>query len=77
MTKIVWNGVDGYVEADQAKRRGYDFEDGCLYTQKQMHWAFEVGEEVSIDAVPLNEYGEHDCTDFHVTETGKIYRKIK
>lgn len=72
-TKIVWNGSDNYVEADEAKSRGHDFDGGKLYTQRQ---AFAVFDAVEINPaeLPCDEDGEPDMNGVLGTETGRYYR---
>lgn len=50
MTKIVWNGCDNYVEADQAAQRGYNFNGKTLFHGSQEFTAFDA---IEIDPADL------------------------
>lgn len=72
MTRIVWNGVDGHVEADLAVRRGYDFDGVFLYSGPHKFEAFEAREVVLAD-LPKDEDGEPDFDKVYGTETGRLH----
>jgi hypothetical protein len=73
MTKIIWNGCDSYVEADQAAARGHDFDGELLYTQSEVFTAFEAT-EINPEDLPKDEDGDPDFDGVLGTETGKFYR---
>lgn len=73
MTLIVWNGCDGYVEADEAVSRGDDFDGGTLFYGAQSFKAFEAT-EVKLADLPVDDDGEPDMNGVLVSETGKFYR---
>ena len=72
MTKIVWNGCDGYVEAEDAVARGYDFDGEKLYHGAKEFTAFEAT-EVSPADLPKDEDGEPDVDGVFCSESGKVY----
>lgn len=72
-TMIVWNGCDSYVEADEAVRRGHDFDGQTLYTQRESFDAFEVT-EIYMGSLPKDEDGETDFDGVFATETGRFYK---
>jgi len=74
MSKIVWNGCDGYVEADLAAHRGYNFYDGKLYHGSQEFTAFDATEINPAD-LPKDEDGELDFNGVFGCESGKFYRE--
>lgn len=73
MTKIVWNGCDGYVEADEAARRGHNFDGVKLYHGAQEFTAFEAV-EITPDDLPTD--GEPIVDGVMGTETGRFYRAV-
>ena len=73
MTKIVWNGCDGYVEADEAVSRGHDFDGEKLYHGAQEFTAFEAT-EINPDDLPKDEDGEPIFDRVLGSETGRFYR---
>ena len=73
MAKIVWNGRDGYVEAEQATQRGYDFDGEKLYHVAQEFTAFEATEINPAD-LPKDEDGEPDLNGVFGSESGKFYK---
>jgi len=76
MTKLIWNGVDGYLTYDDARIQGLLAEDGRLYTQREGFDAFAVGEEVRIEDLPMADDGERDLSDVVVTADLRVFRKI-
>ena len=75
MVKIVWNGCDGYVEADEAVRLGYDFDGERLYHGAHAFPVFEAV-EVDISSVPLDDDGEPIVDGLFGGEGGKVYRAV-
>lgn len=73
MTKIVWNGCDGYVEAADAVQRGYDFDGVKLYKGSQEFTAFEAT-EIDPGSLPKDEDGAPDFEGIFSSESGKFYR---
>lgn len=73
MTKIVWNGCDGYVEADEAVQRGYDFDGEKLYKGLQEFTAFEAT-EIDLASLPQDEDGEPVVDGVFGSESGKFYK---
>lgn len=73
MTQIVWNGCDGYVEADEALRRGHDFDGYNLYHGGQKFTPFEAVEINPAD-LPKDEDGEPIVDGVFGTETGRFYK---
>ena len=73
MTKIVWNGCDGYVEADEAVGRGYDFDGATLFHGGQAFKAFEAT-EIKPEDLPVDDDGEVDVNGVFGTETGRYYK---
>lgn len=73
MTKIVWNGCDNYVEADQAAQRGYEFDGEKLYHGTQEFTAFEATEINPAD-LPKDEDDEPDFNGVFGSESGKFYK---
>ena len=73
MTKIVWNGCDGYVETDEAVRRGYNFDGEKLYHRADAFTSFEAVEINPAD-LPKDEDGELVLDGVFGTETGKFYK---
>lgn len=71
-TRIVWNGCDGYVEADDAVRLGYNFDGEKLYHKQHSYSAFDV-EEIDQKALPVVEDGEPDYTGVFASESGRFY----
>jgi hypothetical protein len=71
-TKIVWNGCDGYVEADDACRRGYDFDGETLFHGGQSFAAFWAV-EITLDEITVGD-GELDMSGVLGSESGKFYR---
>lgn len=74
MTKIIWNGCDSYVEADEARRRGYDCDGDTLYHGAKAFEAFEA-REVNLDDLPKDDDGEPSTDGVYGTETGRYYVK--
>lgn len=72
MTKLIWNGCDGYMELDRAVTLGYDVQGETLYKQHESFNAFDAS-EIDPDTLPLID-GERDTDGVFVTETGKYYR---
>ena len=77
--ELVWNGCDGYVEVDEAVRRGYDIvrrPDGtaALYTQREGFASFGAV-EISAKDVPIVD-GELDYDGIFMTESGRVYRAV-
>lgn len=72
MTKIVWNGCDNYVEADQAEQRGYDFDGEKLYHGAQEFMAFDAT-EIDPKDLPNDEDGEPGFNGVFGSERGKFY----
>lgn len=73
MTKIVWNGCDNYVEADQATQLGYEFDGEKLCHGAQEFTAFEVT-EIDPEDLPKDEDGEPDFNIVFGSESGKFYK---
>ncbi len=73
MVKIVWNGVDNYVEIDAAVSRGYDFDGHTLYRGARSYEAFDVV-EVDPATLPRDEDGEVNIDGILGSESGKLYR---
>ena len=73
MTKIVWNGCDNYVEADQAAQRGHEFDGEKLYPGAQEFTAFEAT-EIDPANLPKDEDGEPDFNGVFGSESGKFYK---
>jgi len=73
MTKIVWNGCDNYVEADQATQRGYDFDGEKLYHGAHEFVALYATEINSAD-LPKGENGKPDFNGVLSSESGKFYK---
>lgn len=75
-TKIIWNGCDGYIEFDDAKRDP-DYRDkikgNALYTQSEEYEAFSVV-EIDESTIPVDEDGELICDGIFVTAAGKFYK---
>jgi hypothetical protein len=76
MTKIVWNGCDNYVEADQAAQRGYDFDGENLFHGPHQFSVFEAS-EIKPEDIPKNDDGELNWSGIFGTETGKFYLEDK
>lgn len=76
MTKLIWNGCDGYVELDLAKRdpdyRG-KIKGETLYTQTEEHSAFPVI-EIDEASVPIDDDGEMICDGIFISVSGKFYK---
>ena len=72
MTKIVWNGVDSYIEASEATRYGHNFDGSTLYHGAHSFEAFEA-REVSLESLPKDDDGEPDTDGVLGTETGRYY----
>ena len=79
MTKIIFNGVDAYIELDNlAATLDYEIErhiDGSatLFTHKESFDSFEAI-EIDIKAVPLDEDGDFIFnSSWYATLSGKIY----
>lgn len=72
-TMIVWNGCDGYVEADEAVQRGHNFDGKKLYHGAREFAAFEAV-EISPEDLPKDEDGEPDCSGVFSSESGKFYK---
>lgn len=75
MTKIVWNGCDGYVEADEAVQRGYNFDGSNLYNGYQEFTAFEAT-QIDPDSLPKDEDGEPEFNGIFGSESGKFYKAV-
>ena len=75
MTKIVWNGCDVYVEADEAVSRGYDCDGEKLYHGAQEFTAFEAV-EIKILDLPKDEDGEPIIDGVLGSETGRFYKAV-
>lgn len=73
--KLIWNGVDGYLTYDDARIQGLLADDGRLYTQREGFDALEVGEEVKIEDLPLDEAGERDLSGVVVTADFRVFLK--
>ena len=73
MTKIVWNGCDAYVEADDAERRGYNFDGEKLYKGAEEFDAFEAT-EIDPNSLPKDEDGGVDFNGVIGSESGKFYK---
>ena len=73
MVKIVWNGVDNYVEIDAVVSRGYDFAGHTLYRGARSYEAFDVV-EVDPATLPRDEDGEVNIDGILGSESGKLYR---
>lgn len=73
MTKIVWNGCDSYIEADQAIAHGYNFDGEKLYTQRGSFAAFDAT-EIDPNSLPIDEDGERDFSGIFGTEAGRYYK---
>lgn len=71
--KIVWNGIDNYIESDQAVRRGHDFDGERLYHGTQVFTAFNAI-EIDPKILPLDDDGETDFSGVLGTETGHYYK---
>ncbi len=71
--KIVWNGSDTYVLADEAVERGCDFDGEFLYAQVHKFQAFEV-EEVDVSTLPLDDEGNPDFNGILGCMDGQFYR---
>ncbi|MFZ2125381.1 MAG: hypothetical protein WAV01_02030 [Candidatus Saccharimonadales bacterium] len=76
MTKLIWNGVDGYMDYEVARVQGMLAEDGKLYTQREAFEAFSVGEEIKLESLPLDSDGDPDISSAWITESFRVYRKI-
>ncbi len=72
-TKIVWNGCDAYVEADEAVRRGYDFDGEKLYKGSVWYAAFEAT-EIDTASLPRDEDGGFVVDGVLGSESGKFYK---
>jgi hypothetical protein len=72
VTKIVWNGCDCYIEADDAVRLGHDFDGEKLYHGAVAFSVFDAT-EIEVEDLPKDEYGEPDFDGVFGTETGKFY----
>ncbi len=73
MTKIVWNGCDNYVEAEEASRLGHNFDGETLFHGSQSFKAFEAN-EINLNELPLDEDGEPISDGVLGSESGKFYR---
>ena len=73
MVKIVWNGIDNYVEIDAAVSRGYDFDGHTLYRGAHAYEAFDAV-EVDPATLPRDEDGEVNINGILGAESGKLYR---
>ena len=73
MTKIVWNGCDNYVEADQAKRLGYNFDGEKLFHGAKEFMAFEAV-EIFLESLPKDDDGEPDLNGVFGSESGNFYK---
>ena len=73
MVKIVWNGVDNYVEIDAVVSHGYDFAGHTLYRGARSYEAFDVV-EVDPATLPRDEDGEVNIDGILGSESGKLYR---
>lgn len=74
MNILVKNGRDGYVEADEAMRCGYDFDGYNLYYGGVRYTPFEVIELDPKD-LPTDEAGEPILEGVLCSETGRFYKK--
>ena len=72
-TKIVWNGCDSYVEADEAASRGHDFDGTTLYHGAHSFTAIDAI-QINPDDLPKDEGGEPIMDGVLGTETGRFYR---
>lgn len=72
MTQIVWNGCDGYIEVDDAVRRGYDFDGNTLYKGSQEFTAFTVV-EINVGDLPKDLNGEPDFDGVFGSEIGRAH----
>ena len=72
MRKIVWNGVDTYIEVERATRQGYDFDGQFLYANANKWEAFEVVEVFAAD-LPKDADDDPDFDGVVGTENGKFY----
>lgn len=75
MTKLVWNGVDGYIKTDDTSRMvDYDFDGSKLYTQRDVFTAFDV-EPVETSTMPIDADGEFILSnDLYLLDTGEVFR---
>ena len=73
MTKIVWNGCDNYIDADEAMRRGYDFDGEKLYHGAHEFEAFEVV-EIDLESLSRDDDDEPIMDGIYGTETGRFFR---
>lgn len=74
-TKIVWNGCDNYVEADQAVQRGHDFDGNKLFHGSQEFTAFDAV-EIDPATLPKDDDAEPDVDGVLGSESGKFYRAV-
>lgn len=72
MTQIVWNGCDGYIEADSAYRDGYNFDGRALYKDAHKFDAFDAI-EIDVANLPKDADGEPILDGLILTESGKCY----
>lgn len=72
--RIVWNGIDGYIETENAIAFGYRFDGEKLYHGSESFQAFDVVEIMPQD-LPKDEDGEPDFNGvFGCPISGRFYR---
>jgi hypothetical protein len=73
---IVWNGCDGYLTVEDAKRQGYDFDDrGNLCHGAHAHAPFPVI-RVMPNQIPRNEEGEMVDEGLYFTQDYSAWRRV-
>lgn len=77
MTKIVWNGCDGYMSADDALRHGYKFDGDKLYTARGEFSSFDAELLTPEEENRLMNSGDLLPRDIFLTETGRFYRATR
>jgi len=75
VAKIVWNGCNGFIEAEEARNRGYIFDGQKLNRGGKEYEAFEA-KEINPKELPVDRGGNLVLFGVLLTETGRYYREV-
>lgn len=81
ITRIIWNGVDGYMDIDSANARSGDYDierhdngAATLFTQREAFQSIDVV-EVDKSTIPTDSDGEMILDGLYVTDDLRIFRQ--
>ncbi len=64
MTKLVWNGCDGYIESEKS-----------VFTTREEFKPFEVI-EINKESIPVDDDGEMILDGIFLSESGRFYKGV-